>query len=69
MTAQSGFRYVAADGSLTLDGIKLFRDLESRVSAAEAKFAAIALIAAPSGGATTDAEARAAIAAIIAGAA
>ena len=65
MTAQSGFVYVQSNGTLTIEGVKLFRDLETRAAALEAKFTAIAAIAAPSGGATTDAEARAAIVAIL----
>jgi len=59
-------RYIAQDGSLTLDGLSLFRDLDQRLRAAEGKLAAIAAIAAPAGGAVVDAEARAAIAAILA---
>lgn len=66
MTAQQGFTYVQSTGALTLDGIMLFRSLEDRLSALEATLQAVAAVAAPTGGATTDAEARAAIAAIIA---
>lgn len=42
--------------------------LKARATAAEAKLAAIAAVAAPTGGATTDTQARTAINAIIAGA-
>ena len=66
MTAKSGFIYVNANGSLNLDGIKLFRSLEARLDASEARLKAIAAIVAPVGGATIDAEARAAIVAILA---
>ena len=66
MTAQSTFTYVQSNGTLTLDGLKLFRAMEARFDALEGKLQAIAEVAAPTGGATTDAEARAAILAIIA---
>ena len=48
-------------GKLTLDGYKMLAALENRLDA-------IAAIAAPSGGSTVDAEARAAVAAMIAAA-
>ncbi len=48
-------------GKLTLEGYKMLVALENRL-------AAIAAVAAPSGGATVDAEARAAVAAMIAAA-
>ena len=48
-------------GKLTLDGYKMLVALENRLDA-------IAAVAAPSGGATVDAEARAAVAAMIAAA-
>ena len=48
-------------GKLTLEGYKMLVALESRLDA-------IAAVAAPSGGATVDAEARAAVAAMIAAA-
>lgn len=60
--------YVDAQGRLTDPGAKLFADIERRVTAAEAKLTAIAAVVAPTGGATIDAESRAAINAIIAGA-
>lgn len=69
MTARQGFKYLNADGTLNVQGLQLFNDLETRLADAEAKLAAIAAVTAPAGGATVDAEARAAIASIIAGAA
>jgi len=66
---QQGFRYVNDDGSLSLQGLELFREMQRRIEAQDAKLAEIAAVVAPVGGATVDAEARAAIAAIIAGAA
>lgn len=57
--------YVGKDGRLTIEGYKLLNDMAIRVAGLEAKFAAIAVIASPAGGATTDAQARAAINAII----
>ena len=48
-------------GKLTLEGYKMLVSLENRLDA-------IAAVAAPSGGATVDAEARAAVAAMIAAA-
>lgn len=69
MTAQQGFKYLNADGTLNVHGLQLFNDLEARLADAEAKLTAIAAVTAPAGGATVDAEARAAIASIIAGAA
>lgn len=48
-------------GKLTLEGYKMLVALENRLDA-------IAAVAAPSGGATVDAEARAAVAAMIAAA-
>jgi hypothetical protein len=66
---QQGFRYMSPDGSLTMLGLELFGEMQRRIEAQDAKLAAIAAVVAPTGGATVDAEARAAIAAIIAGAA
>lgn len=57
--------YVQRDGHLTLEGLKLLQDMNSRITDLETKLAAIAAVAAPTGGATTDAEARAAINSII----
>lgn len=65
MTANLQQQYVDAQGRLTLDGVQLFDTLSRRIAALEGKFEAIAAIADPTGGATTDAEARAAINAII----
>jgi hypothetical protein len=61
-------RYVEQDGSPTDDFIREARLQERRVAALEAKLAAIAAVTGPTGGATTDAEARTAINAIISGA-
>jgi hypothetical protein len=72
MIINKSVRYVAPDGTLTVQGLDLFNGLSAlagRVEAAEAKLAAIAAVSAPTGGATTDTEARAAINAIITGAA
>lgn len=69
MSARQGFRYLNADGTFTLQGLDLINDLYDRLTEAEAKLSAIAAVVAPAGGATVDAEARTAIAAIIAGAA
>jgi len=60
---------VGANGQPTAALLLLLRDYERRLAASEAQMAAIAAVTAPSGGATVDAEARTAIAAIIAGAA
>ena len=68
MKAQQGFRYVDASGAFTLDGLRLINSMDTRMLDMERKFTAIAAIVAPVGGATVDAEARAAVAAIIAGA-
>lgn len=61
--------YFGPDGKPTVEGLKLFQSLERRVGSAEAKLAAIAAVVAPTGGATVDAEARAAIVAILGAAA
>jgi hypothetical protein len=75
MTPNSSVRYIDGAGRLTADGLRLFRNMAQRIdaaetglAAAESKLAAIAAVANPAGGATIDAEARAAINAIIAGA-
>lgn len=60
--------YFNADGTPTIEGIRLIRRMEQRLDAAEAKLAAIAAVTGPAGGATIDAEARTAINAIISGA-
>lgn len=59
---------IVADGNgrLTLSGFKMLADMNARIVVMEGKLAAIAAITAPTGGATTDAEARSAIAAILA---
>jgi hypothetical protein len=69
MIPNQNIAYISADGRLTAEGMRFFREMGGRLSASEARLAAIAAIVAPTGGATIDAEARAAIAAIIAGAA
>jgi len=56
------------DGRPTTRGLEYFARLERRLVEAEQKLAAIAAVTSPSGGATTDAEARTAINAIISGA-
>ena len=61
-------RYVLQDGTPTEDFIREARLQEQRIVALEAKLAAIAAVTGPTGGATTDAEARTAINAIISGA-
>ena len=60
--------YFKADGTPTVEGLRLLGDLERRVKAAEGKLSAIAAITGPSGGGTIDTQARTAINAIIAGA-
>jgi len=60
--------YVTPDGRLTLAGAKLFDNISRRLDVAEGKLSAIAAVADPTGGTTQDAEARAAINAIVAGA-
>lgn len=69
MAAFQGFSYIHPDGTLTLQGLRMLSDMEDRIRAAETKLAAIAAVVSPTGGATVDAEARAAVVAIIAGAA
>jgi len=61
-------QYVDAEGRLTTAGQIVFQDMQSRITDLEAKLTAIAAVTGPTGGATTDAEARTAIDAIIAGA-
>lgn len=56
--------YFQPDGRPTIEGEKLVLELSGRVAALEAKLAAIAALADPTGGGTVDAQARAAIAAI-----
>lgn len=60
--------YFSPTGKPTTRGLEEFRNMERRIVALEAKLAAIAAVTEPTGGATTDAEARTAIDAIIAGA-
>lgn len=69
-------QYVDQGGQLTIEGYKLLSDMETRLAALEsansalvAQMALIAAVTAPTGGATVDAEARTAVAAVIAGAA
>ena len=61
-------RYIAQDGTFTLQGMMLFGEMVQALDTANGKLAAIAAVVAPAGGATVDTEARTAIAAIIAGA-
>ena len=61
-------RFVQPDGRLTLTAIQQLSELERRLNVQEMKMAAIAAVADPTGGVTEDAEARAAIIAIIAAA-
>ena len=68
MSANLAQQYVGPDGRLTLEGVQLFDSLSRRLLVLENKLAAIAEVTGPAGGATTDAEARAAINAIIAAA-
>lgn len=65
MSANFAIQYVQPDGRLTSEGLRLFAGLFERVAVLEAKLAAVAAVAAPVGGATIDAEARAAIVALI----
>ena len=65
MRPNAQVRYVGADGRLTLDGMILLGRLSERLAAAEARLAAIGDVVDPTGGATQDAEARAAVASII----
>lgn len=59
-----GMKIVAADGTLTREGYEMLMDLQRDFAAAQGKIAAAAAVAAPTGGATIDAQARAAINAI-----
>lgn len=65
MKPVNGVRYVAADGTLTLDGMRLFGAMADDLEAARQIIADAAAVPAPTGGATVDAEARAAVAAIL----
>ena len=58
MTVSISQQYVNSDGTLTLAGYTLLSQLQERANAAGA-------VAAPTGGAVVDVEARAAVAAII----
>lgn len=57
---------VGKDGRLTYDGLALLQAYERRIAAIEARLAGLAEIDEPTGGTTVDAEARTAIAAILA---
>ena len=61
-------RLYGPQGAPTVEGQKLLDDLYNRLEALEGALAAIAAVAGPTGGATTDTEARAAINSIIAAA-
>lgn len=61
-------RYFAPNGQPTLDGLKLLQGMHDEIVTLQNKLDAIAAVTAPSGGATVDSEARAAINAIISGA-
>lgn len=65
MKANLQQRYVDQDGRFTIEGVQLLDAMARRILALENKMQAIAAVTAPTGGATTDAEARAAISAII----
>ena len=65
MSANFAIQYVQPDGRLTSEGLRLFAGLFARVEVLEARLAAVAAIAPPVGGAIIDAEARAAIVALI----
>ena len=65
---RTGVQYVTPQGTLTKAGWDALQGLDGalvRLAAAEAKLAAIGAVAAPAGGATVDAESRAAVAAVI----
>jgi hypothetical protein len=68
MSANLQQQYVGPDGRLTIAGAQLFDNLDRRLRVAEDKLKAIAAVTGPDAGATIDAEARAAINAIIAAA-
>lgn len=65
MNANAQIQYVAADGRLTMAGMQLFSAQARQIAALEAKLAALGGVTTPAGGGTQDAEARAAINAII----
>lgn len=69
MKPAAGVQYVTDGGALTVQGFALLMDQARRIEALEAKIAAIAAVAAPAGGSVVDVQARAALAAIKAGAA
>lgn len=68
MNLQPHQTIISGDGKPSPALIEVMDRLVRRVSALEARLNAIAAVAAPTGGATTDTEARAAIAAILAAA-
>lgn len=61
-------QYFQPNGAPTIDGMKLLQSYQLRLARLEQKLDAIGAVTAPTGGATADAEARAAINAIIAAA-
>lgn len=67
--ANAALGFTGPDGRPTMSLLQLLRDYERRMAEIEARLDAVAAVAGPSGGATVDAQARTAIAAIISGAA
>lgn len=68
MTPNFQQQYFDANGRPTIAGMELLEDMARRLQSAEDKLSAIADVTAPTGGGTTDAEARTAINAILAAA-
>lgn len=60
--------YFNPDGTPTVEGMKFFKALDTRLDAVEAQMAAIAAVTEPTGGVMVDSEARTAIDDIIAAA-
>ena len=65
MKPNAQIQYVSQDGRLTMAGMQLLDAQARQIAALEAKLAALGLVTTPAGGGTQDAEARAAINAII----